>query len=110
MRAPRVPEIHRRNVPIVTGPFPYGDEWRQLVAAMEATLRLHHHELGALVEQAKYLHARTGGMIGSLAHLTRAAAIRAILSGAEAVTLPLLDKVRLDHAAESATRRASSTR
>lgn len=95
---------------IPTGPFPYGDEWRQLVAAMEATLRLHQHRPGALVEQAKYLHARTGGMIGSLAHLTRAAAIRAILSGAEALTQPLLDKVRIDHAAESATRRASSTR
>ncbi|ALE75855.1 ATP/GTP-binding protein (plasmid) [Pseudonocardia sp. EC080625-04] len=95
---------------IGTGPFPYDSEWRQLVAALEATLRLHHHQPGALVGQAKYLHARTGGMIGSLAHLTRAAAIRAILSGTEALTRSLLDRVRIDHAAESATRRASSTR
>jgi hypothetical protein len=48
---------------------------------------LHRHEPGALPAQAKYLHQRTGGMIGSLTHL-----------------------VRIDHAAESATRRASSTR
>ena len=51
-------------------------------------------------------------MIGSLSHLIRAAAIRAILTEAEAeaITVPLLDKVRIDHAAESATRRTSSGR
>jgi hypothetical protein len=32
------------------------------------------------------------------------------LEGQEQVTRPLLDTVRIDHAAESATRRASSTR
>lgn len=95
---------------IPTGPFPYREEWKQLVAALEATLRLHHHHPGTLVEHAKYLHHRTGGMIGSLAHLTRAAAIRAILSGTEQLTPSLMDRVRIDHAAESATRRASSTR
>ena len=95
---------------ITTGAFPCRDEWAQLVAALEATLRLHHHEPGTLPGQAKYLHQRTGGMIGSLTHLIRGAAIRAILDGTEAITRPLLDAVRIDHAAESATRRASSTR
>jgi hypothetical protein len=95
---------------ICTGAFPYRDEWAQLIAALEATLRLHRHEPGTLPAQAKYLHQRTGGMIGSLTHLIRGAAIRAILGGQEAITRPLLDTVRIDHAAESATRRASSTR
>ena len=95
---------------ICTGAFPCRDEWAQLIAALEATLRLHHHEPGALPAQARYLHQRTGGMIGSLTHLIRGAAIRAILDGQEAITRPLLDSVRIDHAAESATRRASSTR
>ena len=95
---------------ICTGAFPYREEWAQLVAALEATLRLHRHEPGTLPAQAKYLHQRTGGMIGSLTHLVRGAAIRAILGGQEAITRPLLDTVRIDHAAESATRRASSTR
>jgi hypothetical protein len=63
-----------------------------------------------LAAQAKYLHQRTGGMIGSLTHLIRGAAIRAILSGQEAITRQLLDTIRIDHAAESATRRASSAR
>lgn len=50
-------------------------------------------------------------MIGSLSHLTRAAAIRTILTEDEAITpRPLLDKLRIDHAAESAARRASSSR
>jgi hypothetical protein len=95
---------------VTTGPFPFHDEWGQLIAGMEDTLRLHNHEPGTLVASAKYLHQRTGGMIGSLSHLIRAAAIRAILTEAEAVTVPLLDKVRIDHAAESATRRTSSGR
>ena len=95
---------------ICTGAFPYREEWAQLIAALEATLRLHDHEPGTLPAQAKYLHQRTGGMIGSLTHLVRGAAIRAILGGQEAITRPLLDTVRIDHAAESATRRASSTR
>ena len=85
-------------------------ELAELTAALEATLRLHHHEPGALAAQTKYLHQRTGGMIGSLTHLIRGAAIRAILGGQEAITRPLLDTVRIDHAAESATRRSSSTR
>ena len=49
-------------------------------------------------------------MIGSLTHLIRGAAIRAILGGQEAITRPLLDSVRTGHAAESATRRTSSAR
>jgi hypothetical protein len=49
-------------------------------------------------------------MIGSLTHLIRGAAIRAILDGQEAITRTLLDSVRIDHVAESATRRTSSTR
>ena len=31
---------------ICTGAFPYRDEWAQLIAALEATLRLHRHEPG----------------------------------------------------------------
>ena len=76
---------------ICTGAFPYREEWTQLIAALEATLRLHHHEPGTLPAQASYLHQRTGGMIGSLTHLVRGAAIRAILGGQEALTRPLLD-------------------
>jgi hypothetical protein len=95
---------------IRTGPFPCQHEWQALIATLEGTLRLHHHQPGTLVKLGKYLHQRTSGMIGSLSHLIRAAAITAILDGSEAITRTLLDTVALDYAAESATtgRRAAS--
>lgn len=52
----------------------------------------------------EHLHRRTGGMIGSLSHLIRGAAIDAILDGAERITRAHLDAIRLDHAAESHAR------
>ena len=47
---------------------------------------------------------------GCRTHLIRGAAIRAVLGGQEASTRALLDTVHTGHAAESATRRAGSTR
>ena len=85
-----------------TGKFPYRDEWRSMVATMEQALRLHRHQPGSLVAQAKYLHQRTGGLISSLSHLVRAAAIYAIVEGSEQVTRNLLDAITVDHATESA--------
>ncbi|GLW12626.1 hypothetical protein Misp01_77540 [Microtetraspora sp. NBRC 13810] len=94
-------QIAGRCVLINTRPFPYQAEWKSLVATMEGELRLHRHQPGTLLELAKYLHRRTGGMIGSLSHLIRAGAITAILEGQEAVTRKLLDEIPVDHAAES---------
>ncbi|MCK8671563.1 ATP-binding protein [Rhodococcus sp. HM1] len=102
-------QIAGRSLLINTTPFPCTTEWKQLVGGLEATLRLHRHQQGTLVAAAKYLHQRTGGMIGSLGHLIRASAIRAVLDGTEQITRALMDTVRVDHAVESATRRASST-
>lgn len=55
-----------------------------------------------LVRHAGYLHQRTGGMIGSLSHLIRGAAIDAICDGTEKITKAHLEAVRLDHAATAA--------
>ena len=79
-------QIAGRFALIRTGPFPYQREWKGLVATLEHTLRLHHHQPGTLTRLDRYLHQRTGGMIGSLSHLIRAAAISAILDGSERVT------------------------
>jgi hypothetical protein len=57
-----------------------------------------------------YLHERTDGMIGSLSHLVRGAAIEAVLDGSEAITKATLESVRLDHAAELAHRQRSKPR
>ena len=94
-------QIAGRCVLINTGPFPYHQEWSGLVATMEAALRLHHHQPGTLTTVDKYLHQRTSGMIGSLSHLIRAAALTAILDGSEAITRGLLDSIPVDHAAQS---------
>ncbi len=47
-----------------------------------------------------YLHDRTGGMIGSLSHLVREAALDAILDGSERITRASLERVDLDESAE----------
>jgi hypothetical protein len=64
--------------------------------------RLQDHPAGTLTGMDRYLHQRTGGMIGSLSHLIRGAAIEAILDGSEKITRKLLDAVDLDHAAQQA--------
>jgi AAA domain len=94
-------QIAGRCVLINTGPFPCDAEWRGLVATLESALRLHRHQPGSLTRQARYLHRRTGGMIGSLSHLVRAAAQLAILEGGEVITRKLMDTIPVDHAAES---------
>ncbi len=94
-------QIAGRCVMTATGPFPYQQEWQGLVATMESALRLHRHQSGSLAKLDRYLHKRTGGMIGSLSHLIRAGAISAIVDGREAINRELLDEVPLDHAAQS---------
>jgi hypothetical protein len=84
-----------------TGPFPYQAEWSGLVATLEAALRLHHHQPGTLTGLNHYLHRRTGGIIGSLSHVIRAAALTAILDRTEAITRELLDSIPVDHAAQA---------
>jgi hypothetical protein len=63
--------------------------------------------LASLVNIAEHLHHRTGGMIGSLSHLIRGAAID-VITGDEKITKTNLDAVHLDHAAEHTTRARST--
>jgi hypothetical protein len=86
---------------IETVGFPRAEEWTGLVTTLEEALRLHHHRPGTLEGLAHYLHDRTGGMIGSLSHLIRGAALDAILDGTEKITRKSLQNVKLDRAAET---------
>ncbi|GHB88686.1 hypothetical protein GCM10010306_099780 [Streptomyces umbrinus] len=97
-------QIAGRFTLVPTRPFPYGDEWKGLVATMEETLLLHNHPPGSLVRLDRYLHNRADGMIGALSHAIRGAAIDAILNGTECVTKQSLDAIPLDHAAESSAK------
>ena len=95
---------------ISTIAFPYQQEWKGLVATLEDALRLHRHTPGTLVGLDRYLHQRTGGMIGSLSHLIRGAAIQATLDGSEQITKHTLDSVDLDHAAQNGNPTARTRR
>ena len=102
-------QIAGRFATLPTAAFPYAntvqrEQWQALVATLEQALRLHRHRAGTLVGLDEYLHQRTDGMIGSLSHLIRGAAIEAILDGSEAITKATLGAVHLDHAAEQAHR------
>ncbi len=53
-----------------------------------------------LLKLSSYLHDRTGGMIGSLSHLVREAALDAILDGSERIARASLERVDPDESAE----------
>ncbi|MGW0703316.1 hypothetical protein ACWD0A_29215 [Streptomyces sp. NPDC002867] len=69
------------------------------MASLEESLRLHAHRPGILLKLIAYLHDRTGGMIGSLSHLVREAALDAILDGSKKITKASLERVDLDEGA-----------
>jgi len=89
-------QIAGRFSMIRTGAFGRGQQWQALIAALESSLRLHHHSTGTLVELAGYLHSRSNGMIGSLLRLVRSAAIQAVLDGSEAITRSTLESIPVD--------------
>ncbi|MGI5291000.1 TniB family NTP-binding protein [Nonomuraea polychroma] len=103
-------QIGSRFKLITTGAFPYHDEWKGLVATLEAALRLHRHKPGTLVALDEYLHQRTGGMIGSLFSLIQTAAMEAIDDGTEMIKKTALDGLQLDRTAESQRRPKASQR
>ncbi|MFD8765420.1 TniB family NTP-binding protein [Streptomyces mirabilis] len=94
-------QIARRFTLVPTAPLPYKSEWQGLVATLEDSLRLHNHKPGSLTKLDRYLHGRTGGMIGSLSHLIRGAALDAILTGTEEITERSLKAIPLDHSSDS---------
>lgn len=97
--AGRFVSIHAEAFTIATPA--HRQEWLALLATMEQSLRLHRHTPGMLAAHADFLYQRTSGMIGSLAHLIRAAALRAMTSGTEKITKQLLAEIPLDTAAET---------
>jgi hypothetical protein len=99
-------QIAGRFSMVRTGPFPPGDEWAALLAALDASLRLHAHVPGVLTKLSTYLHQRTTGMIGSLLRLVRSAAVQAVIDGTERITRASLDSIDVDVAAESARPKA----
>ncbi|GGZ55137.1 hypothetical protein GCM10010387_56560 [Streptomyces inusitatus] len=89
-------QIAARFTSVATHASPCNAEWKALVAQMEANLLLYQHKPGTLTRLDRFLHTRTGGMIGTLSHQIRGAAIDAILTGTEKITKAGLLAVDLD--------------
>ncbi|MFJ8600056.1 hypothetical protein ACIREM_15275 [Streptomyces shenzhenensis] len=81
-------QIAARFTAVDTHPFPYNTEWKALGAQLEANLLLHQHKPDTLTRLDRFLHTRTGGMIGTLSHQLRGAAVDAILTGTEKIIKP----------------------
>ena len=83
-------------------PGPAKREWRQILATIERDLCLVDKWQGMLADDlADYLFARTTGHFASLMSLIGRGAHRAISTGQERLTADLLDKVKIDAAAET---------
>jgi hypothetical protein len=77
--------------------------WRQLLLGIERELVLAHAYRGMLAKDlAGYLFARSSGHFASLMSLISRGCYRAIRTGAEVLSVELLDAVRIDEAAETA--------
>lgn len=112
---PRGRQIASRFAVLSTRPFGYGskterDNWRSLVLTFEQALPLRAHQPGSLARHSEFLYRRTGGMLGSLSHIIRGAAVEAILDSQEKITRAHLEAILLDYQAEKATSRPTRTR
>jgi hypothetical protein len=76
--------------------------WVGLLKATERRLVLARARPGMLTGLAGYLFERTSGHIGSFITLITRGCFRAIRTGEEQLTAPLLDGVRIDEASEQA--------
>ncbi|WP_459549621.1 AAA family ATPase [Nocardia sp. X0981] len=92
----------RRWTRFEVGSFDRDRHWRSMVHTIDGRLVLADHAPGRLDEIGDYLFARTGGHIGSLMTLITRGCYRAITTGSEALTIGLLDTLRIDEASEKA--------
>jgi hypothetical protein len=93
-----------RNAPLPNGTDGQKQTWQDLIGDLEGALRLRKHTQGLLERNADYLHKRTGGVMGSLSHLVREAALAAIEDGSEKITKALLASIQLDVRAQQQSR------
>jgi hypothetical protein len=100
----------RRTTMLEMQPFSIGTErerrqWRQLLLTLEQRVVLARAHQGMLADElSDYLYIRSTGHIGSLMTLIARGCERAISTGKETLTEELLDRVKIDSAAERARR------
>ncbi|GCD48425.1 AAA family ATPase [Streptomyces paromomycinus] len=95
---PLLPQVSPSRLPVTwLDPVPLysGDQetWPSILRGFEENLCLHRLSEHALVKEAKYLHARTGGYFKLLSQLICQAAMAAIEIGSEDITRELLEDI-----------------
>ena len=104
----------RRTTMLEMRPFPIDTErerrhWRQLLMTIEQRLLLARPQHGILADKlSDYLYERSTGYIGSLMTLIARGCEKAISTGTERLTEELLQKVKIDSAAERARHELSA--
>ena len=82
--------------------------WRNLLLGIERDLVLANTSRGMVADQlSDYLFARSSGHFASLMSLIARGCYRAVATGSEALSVDLLDGIRIDQAAETARTRAA---
>lgn len=82
-------------------PFEKGSEdFLKLLLGFEEHLLLVLQKKKGILALADYIHDRTDGYIGAISNLLRQGANLAIRTGDECLSEEILDRIRLDHAAE----------
>ncbi|GAA1785557.1 TniB family NTP-binding protein [Nostocoides veronense] len=85
--------------PYSIGSETHRKEWDKVIALFEREFPLVEHEVGTLMEEAAWLHAVTGGVLGSLRTLLRKGLVAAIIDGHEHLDRRALEQVIPDYRA-----------
>ncbi len=93
---------HRlQNFPMLPFKDKLSEEFDEIIDRIDREIRLVNHRVGNLRKLTPYLMQRTDGYIGAIQTLVRHGCEIAIADTTEKITKPLLDKVRVDFAAET---------
>ncbi|GAA1898878.1 ATP-binding protein [Streptomyces sodiiphilus] len=76
-------------------------EWLTVLLSLDEHLALYHHKPHTLPRLYKYLYDRTEGSICALSDLIREAAIEAVMTGEEAITKDVLDRIDISELAQA---------
>ena len=82
-------------------PFESGaKDFQNVLAALEDQLLLLNGRSGDVTGLSEYIHDRTDGYLGAMTSLIREGASLAIETGAERISMSILESVNLDYASE----------
>jgi hypothetical protein len=85
-------QLANRFEPVGVPPWRDGSEYQQLLSTLEAVLSLRHPSDLSEPEVAHKILAKAEGIQGEIVSVVSRAAVRAVRSGAEAITADLIDQ------------------